>query len=102
MSESLNNVVVIGCFAGQGLSSGPYKVLHSCYKLKRTFRAGKAKQLARILLILLYEDVHLSFIHRVVILSDNYSFTFPANIPQCALAGWLNWLRYYDKRTDRK
>lgn len=25
MSESLNNVAVIGCFAGQGLSSGPYK-----------------------------------------------------------------------------
>jgi hypothetical protein len=25
VSESLNNVVVIGCFAGQGLSSGPHK-----------------------------------------------------------------------------
>jgi len=56
VSESLNNVVVIGCFARQGLSSGPYKVLQSCYRFKRTFRDGGAKQLARILLILLYEE----------------------------------------------
>jgi len=100
--ESLNNVVVIGCFAGQGLSSGPYKVLHSCYGLKRKFRARGAKQLARILLIILYEEAHLSCIDRVAILSDNYRFTFPGTIPQRALGGWLNWLRYYDKRADRK